>query len=199
MREVMLSYLHILMILSMTVFLSAEAALCRQEWMNAKVVRRLVRLDLIYGVLALLTLLSGLARLFWGAKGLEFYLSNPVFHLKLTLFVLMLLLSIRPTLTFLRWRPALAAGQAPIISDRSARWVKLTIRLELLHGLVRHRSIPLHDPKGDILITGPSRILDNNPTLFVRLLRRQPHRFIIVTITDSHLPALSDDMIHSSL
>ena len=71
MREVMLSYLHILMILSMTVFLSAEAALCRQEWMNAKVVRRLVRLDLIYGVLALLMLLLPLlaalmARGFWG-------------------------------------------------------------------------------------------------------------------------------------
>ena len=135
MREVMLSYLHILMILSMTVFLSAEAALCRQEWMNAKVVRRLVRQDLIYGVLALLTLLSGLARLFWGAKGLEFYLSNPVFHLKLTLFVLMLLLSIRPTLTFLRWRRQLDAdGSLPGASDIAGtrRRIMITAHLMLL-------------------------------------------------------------------
>ena len=44
MLEASLSYLHILMILSMTVFLSSEAALCRQEWMNAKVVHRLARL-----------------------------------------------------------------------------------------------------------------------------------------------------------
>ena len=62
----------------------------------------------------------------------SYYLKNSLFHAKVGLFVMVAVLSIYPTLTFLRWRPALSAGQAPIMSDSSARWVKLTIRLELL-------------------------------------------------------------------
>ena len=37
-----------LAILTMVVFISSEAALCRIEWMNAKVVERLVAVDRIY-------------------------------------------------------------------------------------------------------------------------------------------------------
>ena len=45
--EALLAGLHILAILSLVVFLSSQAALCRNEWMNASVVRRLARLDMI--------------------------------------------------------------------------------------------------------------------------------------------------------
>lgn len=48
--EAGLAYAHLLAILSLVVFLSSEAALCRAEWMNEAVVRRLGRLDLIYGL-----------------------------------------------------------------------------------------------------------------------------------------------------
>ena len=36
--EALLAYAHILAILTLVVFISSEAALCRPEWMNAKVV-----------------------------------------------------------------------------------------------------------------------------------------------------------------
>ena len=39
--EAGLAYAHLLAILSLVVFLSSEAALCRVEWMNEAVVRRL--------------------------------------------------------------------------------------------------------------------------------------------------------------
>jgi putative membrane protein len=68
-----------------------------QEW------RALGRIDLAYFAAALLMLATGLARLFWGAKGAGFYLANPAFHAKLGLFLLIGLLSIPPTLRFLRW------------------------------------------------------------------------------------------------
>ncbi|RIX70400.1 DUF2214 family protein, partial [Acidovorax cavernicola] len=64
--EATLAALHILAVLTLVVFLSSQAALCRAEWMNAAVVRRLARLDLIDGLAALLLLLTGLARLYWG-------------------------------------------------------------------------------------------------------------------------------------
>lgn len=112
MTDIVLAYLHFIAILTMTVFLSAEAALCRSEWMNAATVRRLARVDLIYGAAALLVLLTGLARLLWGGKGWAWYAHNPLFHLKVSLFVLMAAMSVRPTITFLRWRRQLQQDAA---------------------------------------------------------------------------------------
>ncbi len=108
--EALLAYAHILAFLTMVVFLSSEAALCRVEWLNEAVVRRLARVDLVYGLSAGAVLLTGLARIYFGAKGSGWYWTNPLLHLKLTLFVVIGLISIRPTLMFLRWRRQLDAG-----------------------------------------------------------------------------------------
>ena len=107
--EALLSYAHILAILTMTVFLASEAALCRTEWLNAAVVERLAKIDMVYGASAIAVLLTGAARVIWGAKGMGWYLTNPLLHVKFTLFIVMGLLSIGPTLAYLRWRRALRA------------------------------------------------------------------------------------------
>ena len=101
--EAILASLHLVAILTAVVFLSSEAALCRSEWMNAAVVRRLARLDMIYGLAALALLLTGIARMAWGVKGLTWYVSQPLFHLKMLLFFGAALLSLRPTFTIRRW------------------------------------------------------------------------------------------------
>ncbi|MBP9785651.1 MAG: DUF2214 family protein, partial [Giesbergeria sp.] len=74
--ESFLAYFHLVAIFTMVVFMASEAAMCRSEWMNAAVVHRLVRLDLIYGIAALCVLLAGLARTFWGFKGAGWYWSQ---------------------------------------------------------------------------------------------------------------------------
>ena len=102
--EAVLAALHLVAILTFVVFLSSQAALCRTEWMNAAVVERLARLDMIYGVAAMVMIASGLARLFWGVKGLSWYVSQPLFHIKITLVVAMAILSIWPSIMFRRWR-----------------------------------------------------------------------------------------------
>lgn len=124
--EAVLASLHLLAILTLVVFVTSQAALCRSEWMNAAVVQRLARLDAIYGIVAVLLLLTGLARLFWGVKGLAGYTGSPLFHLKMTLFVVGALLSIKPTLAFRRWKRALdASGQLPSEDAiaQTRRWV----------------------------------------------------------------------------
>ena len=85
--EALLAGLHIVAILSLVVFLSSQAALCRSEWMNPAVVRRLSRLDMIYGMTAVAVLLTGLARTWWGMKGLGWYWHQPLLHVKFGLFV----------------------------------------------------------------------------------------------------------------
>lgn len=124
--EALLAYAHILLILSMVVFSSSEAALCRVEWMNAKIVERLVTVDRIYGITAVGVLLTGIARTWWGVKGTAWYWTNGLLHLKLGLFIAVALMSIKPTLVFIRWRRQLRSdGRLPQEGEirQARRWV----------------------------------------------------------------------------
>ena len=116
--EALLAYAHLMAILTLVVFLTSEAALCRPEWMNATVVHRLVTVDRIYGIAALAVLATGLARIWLGAKGAGWYWGNWLLHLKLGLFMAVALISIRPTLRFRRWLRALTvSGALPDADD----------------------------------------------------------------------------------
>lgn len=127
--ESLLAYAHFVAILSVVVFLTSEAALCRADWLNAAVVRRLARVDVIYLAAAVAVLLTGLARTWWGMKGAGWYWHQPLLHLKLTLFVVISLISIKPTMSFLRWRRQLdATGALP--DEAEVRSVRKLIMLE---------------------------------------------------------------------
>ena len=108
--EAILAYLHISAILALVVFISSEAALCRPQWINAQVVERLPTVDRIYGIAAGAVLATGALRIFLGVKGADWYLHNWLLHAKIGMFVVVALISIAPTLRFLRWRKALRAN-----------------------------------------------------------------------------------------
>jgi len=111
--EPLMAYLHYLAIVLTAGFLTAEMAVCRPG-IGAEQVRLLPRLDLLFFVSALLALATGLLRLFFYAKGLGFYLPNPFFIVKMALYLAIALLSIKPSLAFIRWRKTLlASGELP--------------------------------------------------------------------------------------
>jgi len=133
--EALLAYLHFSAILGATVFLTSEAALCRPEWMNPAVVRRLGRVDFLYMVAAIALLATGLARTWWGMKGTDWYWHQPLLHLKLTLFIVIGLMSIKPTILFTRWRKQLDAdGTLPAEAEirQARRWVMIEAHLLVL-------------------------------------------------------------------
>jgi putative membrane protein len=125
--ESLLAYAHLLAILTLVVFISSEAALCRPEWMNATIVERLVTVDRIYGIAAGFLFLSGLARIYFGVKGAGWYWGNWLLHVKIAAFVAVALISIRPTLSFGRWRRALRATGALPADDEVRRVRKLVM------------------------------------------------------------------------
>lgn len=127
--EALLAYAHILAFLMTATFLASEAALCRKEWMNPAVVERLARVDMLYGISALLVLLTGLARTWWGVKGGAWYWSQPLLHVKVTLFVVIGAMSVAATLRFLRWRRALRASGA-LPSDEAVRGTRRLVMIE---------------------------------------------------------------------
>ena len=75
---------------------------------------RALAADSVWGVAALLWLITGLLRAFGGLeKGSAFYLASRLFWLKLALFALVLALEVWPMTTFIRWRRVLARGGNP--------------------------------------------------------------------------------------
>lgn len=76
-------------------------------------VRSVLVADNIWGICALILLVTGGMRAFGGyEKGTDYYLHQPLFHLKMTLLVLILVLEVAPLLTLIKWRVALARGTA---------------------------------------------------------------------------------------
>ena len=111
-RDALLAYAHFLAILFLTAVLCAELAVYRQE-LAAPMARRLQRIDLFFGIAAIVVIVTGIARVVFGLKGADFYLHNPIFWTKMGLFLLVGLLSIAPTVHYLRWNAALSAGADP--------------------------------------------------------------------------------------
>lgn len=132
------AYLHFLAIFLLVALLVLEHQLFRLP-LTLERARSLFRIDLMFGIAAGLVLITGAARALRYGKGLDYYLHNSLFHAKIGLFVLVALLSIYPTVTFLGWRGALKAGELPKVTVHTGRWVTLVIRVELLVLL----SIPL--------------------------------------------------------
>lgn len=97
-----LSALHFLLAFVLVAMLAAQAILIRPG-ITASSLRLAANLDRIYGVSAVLLLGVGFVRVYWGAKGSYFYLSNPLFRAKIGLFVTIAVLSIPPTLQLIRW------------------------------------------------------------------------------------------------
>ena len=99
--------------------------------MTGSRIRVLARLDLLYMGLAILALGSGAARVVWFGKGAAFYLHNPVFYIKIALFLAVGLISIPPTLQYLRWMRSLNSGATNVVADYQVLRVRRHILIEL--------------------------------------------------------------------
>ncbi|MCW1247979.1 DUF2214 family protein [Pseudomonas sp. SAICEU22] len=93
---------------------------------GADVVRNVLVADNIWGLSALVLLVTGGMRAFAGyEKGADYYLHQPLFHLKMTLLVLILLLEVAPMIALIKWRIALGKGGA-IDPSRAGRFARIS-------------------------------------------------------------------------
>ena len=121
---------HHLLAFSLLGVIAAERALMTGRLSPDKV-RRLGSIDAAYGALALGIVAVGFLRVWFGGKGPDFYLSNPVFWAKIVAFGAVGLLSIVPTVRILAWRRALvgdhAFSPAPADIERVRRFLSLEL------------------------------------------------------------------------
>jgi putative membrane protein len=127
----LIAFGHFLAFFALTAALVLELALLA-EAMSVETARRIQRADRVAGLAAVLLLVFGLLRVFRFEKGGDYYFSNTFFLIKLALFVAAALISLMPTLNFLRWNRELARGIAPNLDAAGVRRLKSAIHWELV-------------------------------------------------------------------
>jgi putative membrane protein len=93
--------------------------------------RRVLDADRIFGIAAGVLLVVGMLRVGFFEKGPGYYWHSAPFIAKLSLFVIVGLLSIYPTIEFLKWRKPLREGMLPVLSAEKMEKVQRVIGMEL--------------------------------------------------------------------
>jgi len=96
--------------------------------LSSAAVKRLAIIDLHYGMIAGLIILVGFARAMMAAKGWEYYSHNIYFWAKISTFLLIGVISIKPTVALIKWRRKNADPQpAQLMALRPYLWAELAL------------------------------------------------------------------------
>jgi putative membrane protein len=125
------AFLHHFCAFTLVAAVAIEFVLIRSE-LTLSSARRLQVTDMVLGIAAGALLVVGLLRVFYFEKGADYYFHSHAFLTKFSLFIIVGLLSIIPTVEFLSWRGALKAGQVPVIGAKKLRVITVVIHGELL-------------------------------------------------------------------
>lgn len=128
------AFLHHIAAFVLVGALIVEFVLISDE-LTLKSARKLQLADAAFGAAATGILIVGLLRVFYFEKGASYYLHSVPFVAKLSLFVVVGLLSIYPTLQILSWRQSLKRGLVPEVEPRQLRAIRTIIQWEFV-GLV---------------------------------------------------------------
>ncbi|MBI3439936.1 MAG: DUF2214 family protein [Proteobacteria bacterium] len=121
--DAILAWFHFLLAFVLVGALVAQAFILRLP-VDGRVALLLARVDLFYGISAVLLLGVSTLRVIWGAKGLSYYEGQPFFWAKIATFVVIGLVSIVPTLVFRRWSRMAAASPSFVAPPKEAKRIR---------------------------------------------------------------------------
>lgn len=124
--DILVRYVHFVSVILLMAGVLGQFFLLRRQ-MTRRAIARVQRLDIVYALSVVGVLASGFAQWFLVGKPSEFYSANPVFHTKVTLFILVGLISIWPSVFLSKQRN----GEETELVDvpKSLIW---SVRFELL-------------------------------------------------------------------
>jgi putative membrane protein len=129
------AFVHHVAAFTLFAALVVELVLIREE-LTFRTARRLQVADLMFGLSAAVVLAVGALRVVYLEKGAAYYFHNVAFIAKISLFVVVALLSIYPTVTFLSWRPVMREGRLPAVDLGKVRRVRAILHWELIGALL---------------------------------------------------------------
>jgi putative membrane protein len=130
--DAFLASLHHLAAFALVGLLVAELVLLGGR-LDRDGLRRLGRVDMLYGVAAGIVIAAGIARLVFGPVPADVYFSNAFFWLKMGAFAVVAAISAYPTVMGVRWRlalrrdPSFEAGVADVRRLRRALYAELAV------------------------------------------------------------------------
>lgn len=127
--DFILASLHHVLAFTLLAILATEFVLVRPG-LRTETLLRVVRLDAVYGAISVAVIAIGVARVIWGIKGWEAYVYNVWFWHKMGAFLIVGLISIAPTIRFMRWRRMAAADPGYAAPDAEIRTVRRLIHAE---------------------------------------------------------------------
>lgn len=125
------AFAHHIAAFALVAALAVELVLVRDDLTRERA-RTIQLADLAFGVSAGVVLAVGLLRVFYFEKGSSYYFQSIPFIAKVSLFTIVGLLSIYPTVEFLSWRKSLKEGRAPVVPARKMRLIRSLIHWELI-------------------------------------------------------------------
>jgi putative membrane protein len=104
MLEITLRYTHFICVFCIVACVATEFFLLKRSLIRAEV-SRIAAIDAVYGIAAMVLIIAGLTLALGNiGKPAIFYRNNPIFYTKLGLFLMVGLISIRPTIFFIKQR-----------------------------------------------------------------------------------------------
>jgi len=124
------AYLHYLAFMLSFAALTVEVFNLKID-MTLNETKKVIFADVTYGLAAIAILVTGVLRVLYFGKGTDYYLHNPFFHAKMGVFILLSLLSLYPTYTFLTWIKDVRNGKPPTLEFAKVNRLSWLIKSEL--------------------------------------------------------------------
>lgn len=125
------AYLHYLSIGVIFASLAIEFFTLKEE-LTVKEAWRIVLADSAYGIGAIVILATGVLRVLYFAKDTAYYMNQPVFWAKMTVYLIVGVVSLYPTISFLKWIKSLLEEKAPEMTINQYKRLKNIIIFELV-------------------------------------------------------------------
>ena len=125
------AYIHYLGIILCFGALMFERIILKQNLSKNETISIIIA-DVIYGIAGLAILITGILRVKYYGQGGEFYTGNPVFWVKVSLYIIIGLISLYPTTTYILWAIPLSKNKLPDISENLVKRFRLIIMTELV-------------------------------------------------------------------
>jgi putative membrane protein len=127
--DLIFAILHFLLVFVLVAIMTMELMLLKPGLSGGRLAQ-LGGIDGAYGGAAMALIVVGFLRVFFGATDSSFYLMNWVFWAKIAAFVIVGLLSIKPTVDILRWRRAASADTGYVVPDGEVKAARTFVRAE---------------------------------------------------------------------
>lgn len=125
-----IAYFHYLSFMISFTALGVEFFNFKKE-MSLTEAKRVAFADIVYGISATIILITGILRVMYFGKGSDYYLNNPFFWTKVAIFIVVALLSIYPTITFISWFKSFREEKTPTIDLPQVNRIGWMIKAEL--------------------------------------------------------------------